>query len=134
MPNTSSFSVYVPSTRGVMIPGPESIPESDFQLFSENFDSDSNSNSTSCWNRFHSGIDSESGIGSSALIGSSPIIKWAPICSKRSSLTLVFHQILIKIQPQASLIHSFISNLEEIPHTYNLFHCLKYRNQFHTWN
>ena len=56
--------------RGVMIPGLESIPEPDFEPFSENCDSDSDSSSNSYWNRFQSGIDSKGGIDSSAGIGS----------------------------------------------------------------
>ena len=58
------------ATRGVMIPGLESIPEPDFEPFSENCDSDSDSSSNSYWNRFQSGIDSKGGIDSSAGIGS----------------------------------------------------------------
>ena len=53
-----------------MIPGLESIPEPDFEPFSENCDSDSDSSSNSYWNRFQSGIDSKGGIDSSAGIGS----------------------------------------------------------------
>ena len=56
--------------RGVMIPGLESILEPDFEAFSENCDSDSDSSSNSYWNRFQSGIDSKGGIDSSAGIGS----------------------------------------------------------------
>ena len=55
---------------GVMIPGLESVPEPDFELFSENCDSDSNSSSKSIWNRFQIGIGSKAGIDSSAGIGS----------------------------------------------------------------
>ena len=53
-----------------MIPGLESIPESDFPLFSEIFDSDSNSDSNCCQNRFQSGIGSRAGIDSRTGIGS----------------------------------------------------------------
>ena len=54
-----------------MIPGLESIPESDFEPFSENLGSDSNSGSNSYWNRFQIGIGSKGGIDSRAGIQSS---------------------------------------------------------------
>ena len=49
-----------------MIPGLESIPEPDFEPFSENCNSDSDSSSKSYWNRFQSGIGSKGGIDSRA--------------------------------------------------------------------
>ena len=44
--------------RGVMIPGQESIPESDFHHFSEIYDSDSNSDSSNNPYFYCTGIDS----------------------------------------------------------------------------
>ena len=56
-------------------------------------------------------LESALELESGPLLESVPIIKCAQLFSKRSSQTLVFQQIIIKIQPGVSLINKYVSYL-----------------------